>query len=320
MSTLLVIGGSGFFGKSIIDAYMRGLLKPWRVERLIAMSRHATDLVSTFPEHKAYNIEFINADIATETEIPQADYVIHAAASTDLRDYLSKPVSEKNNIQAGTYNYCKLAQLFHQHSKIVYTSSGAVYGVQPETVEQMSEEDFALDIELMDAGKKDYAIAKQDAEKAIIDLGKLGIKVSIARCYAFVGKWLPRNQHFAIGNFIKNGLEGNSIVVKAKHQVYRSYMYADDLVIWLMTIAENASTTCPIFNVGSDEAISIHDLGKLVADYFNVNAQLEPIIDTKVDRYIPSISKASNTLGLKLNFNVSSALHETVLQILPKQH
>lgn len=319
MSTLLVIGGSGFFGKSVIDAYMRGLLKPWRIKRLIAMSRHATDLISIFPEHRIYNIEFVNADIATTTEMPQADYVIHAAASTDLRDYLSKPESEKNNIQAGTYNYCKLAKLFHQHSKVVYTSSGAVYGVQPETVEQMSEEDVPIDIELMDAGKKDYAIAKQDAEKAIIDLGKLGVKVSIARCYAFVGKWLPRDQHFAIGNFIKNGLEGNNIAVKAKHHVYRSYMYADDLVIWLMTIAENASSTCPIFNVGSDEAISIHDLGKLVAAYFNVNAQLEPIIDTKVDRYIPSIAKASNTLGLKLNFNVSSALHETVLQILPKQ-
>jgi len=151
-------------------------------------------------------------------------------------------------------------------------------------------------------------------------LGKLGIKVSIARCYAFIGKWLPRDQHFAIGNFIKNGLEGNSISVKAKHQVYRSYMYSDDLVIWLMTIAENASSACPIFNVGSDEVISIHDLGELVANYFNVDVQLAKIIDTKVDRYIPSIAKASKLLGLKLNFNVSSALHETVIQILSKQH
>jgi len=78
---------------------MRGLLIPWRVERLIAMSRHATDLVKIFPDHKKYNIEFINADIATTTEIPKADYVIHAAASTDLRDYLSKPESEKTTFR-----------------------------------------------------------------------------------------------------------------------------------------------------------------------------------------------------------------------------
>ncbi len=38
MSTLLVIGGTGFFGKSILDSFKRGGLKKWRIEHVIAIS------------------------------------------------------------------------------------------------------------------------------------------------------------------------------------------------------------------------------------------------------------------------------------------
>ena len=44
MTSLLVIDGSGFFGKSILDAFSRGLLAPWEVERVPVMARNATRL------------------------------------------------------------------------------------------------------------------------------------------------------------------------------------------------------------------------------------------------------------------------------------
>ena len=50
MSTLLIIGGTGFFGKSILDAYSRGLLSTWSIEKIIVISRNANKLTSTNPE------------------------------------------------------------------------------------------------------------------------------------------------------------------------------------------------------------------------------------------------------------------------------
>ncbi len=318
MKTLLVIGGSGFFGKSILDAYSRNLLAPWHISKVIVMSRSANKLLQDTPNLVGQNVELYSADITNAECLPFADYVIHAAASTDVRNYLSSPEDEKKNIQAGTYHYCDLAKIHHSNSKIVYVSSGAIYGVQPPNLDEI-DESFVGDLAKMAPGKLDYAVAKQDAERAIIDLGSSGLNVSIARCFAFVGKYLPRDQHFAIGNFIDDVINKRPIAVKASHQVYRSYMYADDLVEWLMTIADDASPKCPIYNVGSDQVVLLSDLAKLLADTYNVQAEISLITDSKIDRYIPSIKKAKNELGLILKYNFTESIDETIRELDVKQ-
>jgi dTDP-glucose 4,6-dehydratase len=99
MKTLLVIGGTGFFGKSILDAYSRNLLVPWQISKVIVMSRNANKLLHDTPDLVGKNVELYSADITNTERLPFADYVIHAAASTDVRNYLSSPEDEKKNIQ-----------------------------------------------------------------------------------------------------------------------------------------------------------------------------------------------------------------------------
>ena len=315
MPTLLVIGGTGFFGKSILDSFKRGGLKKWEIERVIAMSRKAESLRKEAPQLISSKVNLYSADITTATTLPDADIVIHAAASTDAARYLSRPLREQQNIQAGTYNYCALAKKIHAKSKILYVSSGAVYGKQPVNVTHISEEYVANDLSELPDGKRDYAFAKRDAEEAIKKLGQEGLSVSIARCFAFVGPWLPRNLHFAIGNFIEDGLKGRAITVIARKEVYRSYMYADDLVEWLMTIAFHASPECPVYNVGSDQAVLMGDLARLCAYEFGVDACIPEITEVDVDRYIPLIIKAKRELKLMLRHDLISAIHYTAHNI-----
>lgn len=316
MSTLLVIGGSGFFGKSILDAYLRGSLNSWGIDSVSILARNADGICKQFPELIDSSIKLINADIATCHELPSADYVIHAAASTDASNYLARPDIEKKNIQAGTYNYCELAKKFHSNSRIVYCSSGAVYGQQPADLEYISEEFNCGSVDEMSPVKRDYAIAKRDAEEAIRGLGSQGCMVSIARCFAFVGPYLPRDQHFAIGNFIQDGLMGRPINVKATFPVFRSYMYVDDLVNWLMTICHSSTPLCPIYNVGSDQAITMQDLASLVAQKFSVGINKMMLGENSVDRYVPSIAKAKYELGLQISTDIASAIDKTIAEIL----
>ena len=318
MAHLLVIGGSGFFGKSILDSYQRGLLKPFGIDAVSVLARNAQILKSQTPHLLDQTVSLVNADISKCIELPEADYVIHAAASTDAKDYISRPAIERENIQAGTLNFCRLAPIFCQGSKIIFASSGAVYGQQPIDLDELREDSWLMPIESLVTSKQDYAAAKRDSEQAITFLGNAGLNVSIARCFAFVGKYLPCDRSFAIGNFLGNGLRSEPIAVNANHPVYRSYLHADDLVQWLMNIADVASPACPIFNVGSNEVISIQDLAKKIAIYFQVGLQLPQIQGLSVDRYIPSIEKA-RSIGCQMEYPLDKAIEVTVTAMLKKQ-
>ena len=68
----------------------------------------------------------------------------------------------------------------------------------------------------------EYGIAKKEAENMCLDSG---ISTRIARCFAFVGPRLALDIHFAIGNFIRNGLNKEKIIINGDGTPYRSYLY-----------------------------------------------------------------------------------------------
>lgn len=314
MASLLVIGGTGFFGKSILDSYRRGLLTSWGIDRIEVVARKARNLSILNPELISANVFLHDLDITSCNHLPYADYVIHAAASTDASDYVSNPEGEQKNIQLGTTNFCNLVPKYLANSQILYVSSGAAYGKQSAMMSHIDEGYSPQTLKNLEPGKIAYAESKRISERYIKGLGDKGFDVAIARCFSFVGPYLPRDQHFAIGNFIENGLKGNSIVVKANHPVYRSYLYADDLVSWLIIILKSAAPSCPVVNVGSDQEILITDLATMVASYFRVNVCCPKQSDTAIDRYVPRIDKAIS-MGCTRPKSISDSIEATVKTI-----
>jgi nucleoside-diphosphate-sugar epimerase len=310
--SLLLIGGSGFFGKSFLDAHRRGLLTPWSIDRIIVVARSASALRRDHPGLVGTGVSLLDADVGTVDELPSADFVLHCAASTDARRYAENPGAERANMLAAMDNYARLAERHHRTSRIVFASSGAVYGQQPPDLPEIGEDFVPGEI----AGeKREYAEAKRLCEARIAALGAEGIRTAIARCFAFVGHYLPRDQHFAIGNFLADGLAGRPIEVKARHAVYRSYMHADDLVRWLMSLADAADFDAPAYNVGSDEAVTMGELAQVVAKRFAVPAEVPAVTDLAVDRYVPSIARARAELGLELTFDLASAVDDVALRL-----
>ena len=296
MASLLIIGGTGFFGKSILDSFKRNMLNEYGITKIFVLARNTEKFKFEFPEFVFTGVELINGDISNIMTLPEVDFVIHAASSTKLNDYIN---AGKDNIEKAVTNYCSIAPKFHWRSKILYCSSGAVYGKQPLDVEKIDENfKFQQDLSNLSVEKQNYCLGKRFAEKEIINLGNLGINVSIARCFAFSGKYLPRDQHYALGNFIGQAERGETVTVNTNGIVYRSYLDADELVISLIKILQVSSINCPIYNVGSDESISINELAKKIANQYSVQFSCPNLDKNKIiDRYVPNIDKLKSLLN-----------------------
>jgi nucleoside-diphosphate-sugar epimerase len=152
------------------------------------------------------------------------------------------------------------------------------------------------------------------AEKEIMSMSK-HVKSSIARCYSFVGSFLPRDQHFAVGNFIDNVVNRRPINVKATKKVYRSYMHVDDLIHWLMTILEHSSHDCSIYNVGSDDVIEINELANRLGEEYDLDVIYEHDHPVGEDFYVPDISKAKDNLNLDISYNSYDSITHIITNI-----
>ena len=193
-------------------------------------------------------------------------------------------------------------------------SSGAVYGKQPPELSHIPEDYSGAPDPTQPASA--YGEAKRLAELlCAIYQKEYGLETTIARCFAFVGPYLNLNIHYAIGNFIQDGLTGSPISVSGDGTPYRSYLYAADLAIWLWTILFRGAPG-EAYNVGSDDAITIRDLAYEVAASFPNSPEVviakNPTPGKPPERYVPSVRKSRESLGLNSWIKLDEALHRTI--------
>ena len=297
---LFITGGTGFFGKSMLDYRLRHPEWPWAKAEWVVLSRSpeqfksANAALATQP-----GISFVAGDVR-DFAFPGGyfDAIIHAATSavTTMSDDEMTSV-----ILDGTKHIAEFA-MTTGCSKVLFTSAGAVYG--PRTAPANEEDDcrpFTA-----------YGKGKLEAEKILIESG---LEAKIARCFAFVGPHLNRGIHFAIGNFIQNCLDGKPIVINGDGTPLRSYLYADDLVEWLFAILERGENGRP-YNVGSDCAVSIRELAEIVRNALGSKSEIvvkgTPKVGEEPSVYVPSIERTRSELGLEVKVSLEDAIKFSV--------
>lgn len=297
---LFITGGTGFFGKSMLDYRLRHPEWPWAKAEWVILSRSPGRFMAAHPRlANQSGVSFAVGDVR-DFAFPSGsfDAIIHAATSavTTLSDAEMTSV-----IMDGARHVTDFAKAAGC-GKILFTSSGAVYGPRNAPA---SEGDACNPATA-------YGKGKLAVERLFIDAG---FDAKIARCFAFTGPYLNRGIHFAIGNFIQNCLDGKPIIINGDGTPLRSYLYADDLVEWLFAILERGESGRP-YNVGSDCAVSIRELAETVRAALGSNSEIIvkgiPEPGAKPSAYVPSIVRAREELGLEVKIALEDAIRSSV--------
>jgi dTDP-glucose 4,6-dehydratase len=301
-SRLFLTGGTGFFGSWLLEsfAYANDLLD--LDARIVVLTRNAASFrrrARHLADHR--NIVLLEGDVGSFTYPPgKFTHIIHAATETSPAGHELDPVTLFDRNVLGTRRVLDFANRASVQ-RLLFTSSGAVYGPQPLHLGHLSETHSGAPDPMFRSSA--YGESKRAAEfLCAASAGNPGIDITVARCFAFVGPHLPLDANYAIGNFTRDALRGGPITIAGDGTSVRSYLYAADLAIWLWTILLRGQS-CTAYNVGSDAPITILELAKTVAQVLCPEAEViisgasQPGAHTS--RYVPSITRARSELALE---------------------
>lgn len=306
--TILLTGGTGFFGKWFLEYFKAINLSGISIKVLI-LTRKPEKFLEEYPQFNFESFEYIRGDIKNfEIINRKIDYIIHAASDLGPEINKNNPESLYSNIISGMNNILKVAS--HTNAeKLLFTSSGAVYGKID------TNKPFTEDIEIDEDTLTAYGRGKLHAENLAIEFSKKSeLEVKVARCFAFLGPYMDRDGSFAITNFLKNSKELNQIDIASDGKSVRSFMYAADLIYWLMKILLNGKKST-IYNVGSDEEVTIKELANMISEIrggIRVNVKNNQNNGVGSNYYVSSIKRCKEELGLVVETRLHRGLEKMV--------
>ena len=293
---LFLTGATGFFGRWLLETFLTAHDALDLGAKTVVLTRNPDRFAEKAPTLASRpEITFVRGDVADFSFPPgEFSHVIHAATTS------GGPVPEneqRRTIIDGTARVLEFAEQCGAR-RLLFTSSGAVYGRQPPDLAHLPE-DYSCPEECV-ADLPIYGAGKRAAEQLCLSAASDRLGISLARCFAFVGPHLPLDAHFAIGNFIRDALRGSAIRVQGDGTPLRSYLYAADLAVWLWTLLFKGPSG-RVYNVGSAEAISIRDLAETIGRSFGLPVSVagQPVPGAPPARYVPDTRRARLELGLE---------------------
>ena len=311
---LFITGGTGFFGKWVLESLLSANDKLDLDCRVTVLTRSPETFQVNVPHlagHRAVSV--LKGDVRTfDFPVGNFTHIIHAATDASAKLNTENPLLMLDTIIEGTRHTLDFAKVCGAR-KFLLTSSGAVYGKQPPEMTHIPEEYNGAPDHL--DPKSAYGQGKRLAEHLCSLYAAPHLEIKIARCFAFVGPYLPLDTHFAIGNFIRDAMNGGPIIIKGDGTPRRSYLYAADLAIWLWTILVRGQSLRP-YNVGSMNFLTISEIATAVVKEFEseivIKIQGTPNPDKTISRYVPDTQNAEKALGLKETFSLQESLTRTI--------
>lgn len=239
---VLVTGGAGFVGSTIVDALEA------RGDMVVALD----DLSTGDRANLAPDIALRVADVSDARALRDAlkgegfDAIVHCASKTKVVESMEKPELYRRVIVDGTRNVVALAEEVHAQILVNLSTGGAIYGETP----QCAPEDVPLD------PPSNYGKFKAEAEQLVAAAEIPSITLRLANVYG------PRQRRDLEGGvvaiFLARWRSGEPLVVFGDGTAQRDYMYVGDVVD--AVLAAFAGNWKGVYNIGTGVATSVNEL------------------------------------------------------------
>ena len=312
---ILITGGAGFIGSHLSDAYLQRGDEVFIIDDLSTGSIENIRHLKDHPRFH-YTIESVNNQPVTAELVDQCDVIFHLAAAVGVKLIVESPVRTIETNVHGTEVVLSLAN--KKKKKVLIASTSEVYGLSTEVPFR---EDGNLVMGATTKGRWSYACSKAiDEFLALAYWREKKLPTIVVRLFNTVGPRQTGQYGMVIPTFVKQALSGRPITVFGDGKQSRCFGYVGDVVGALMKLMDDENAVGEVFNIGSNQEISIMDLARKVKELTNSESEivLVPYDEAyeegfeDMPRRIPDISKVNAQVGFKPEMSLEGILKSVI--------
>ena len=293
-------GGAGFIGSHLADALIK---RGDQVEALDDLSTGAVDNLAELlgNPHFSFLEGSVRDEAAVHEAVRRADAVVHLAASVGVRRILERPLESLMNNIHGTEVMLEACAAFER--KVLVASTSEIYGKN--TSSKLAEDSDRI---LGPTFKSRWSYSTSKAVDEILAFGyfrERGTPSIVVRLFNTVGPRQTGAYGMVVPRFVRQALTGEALTVFGDGQQRRCFCHVNDTVRALLALLDHPNSVGQVFNIGSQEETTIHDLGLLVIQMTGSTSSIVRVPYDKayddgfedMQRRFPDIGKISALTG-----------------------
>lgn len=313
---ILVTGGAGFIGSHLSEALLERGHEVWALDDL---STGRIENLRSFESHPRFR--FIEGSVTdsplVQRLVRESDRVFHLAAAVGVKYVLENPLRSLITNIRGTEVVLE-ACAEHGRKKVVLFSSSEVYG-KGVTVPFAEDDD-----RLMGPTHKlrwSYASGKAvDECLAQAYWQQQQLPVIVVRCFNTCGPRQSGAYGMVIPNMIGRALRNEPILVFGDGRQSRCFSAVSDVVRGVILLADSKEAEGEVFNIGTDEEITVRDLAYRIRRMCQSRSAVEFVPYEQIygssfedmRRRVPDLTKIRRTVGYRSEVSLESLLDLTI--------
>ncbi len=299
---VVVTGGAGFIGSHIVEHWINEGAEVHIIDNLRSGYKSNVEL---FPGAIFHQVSVTEKDKVKEI-IKGASYIHHLAALVSVPESVEKPEECLEINVKGLLNVLDAAKEY-EVKKVVFSSSAAVYGDNPESPKK---------VEMNPAPKTPYAITKLDGEYYLKMYNELyGLQtVSLRYFNVFGPRQDPKSQYAAaIPIFISKAIKNLPIIIYGDGEQTRDFIYVKDVVTAnvLSAISQNVNG---VFNVANGNATSVNQIVNEIIKATGSTSKVvyQDVRSGDIKHSLAYVEKTKEILGFNPNYSLMEGIKSTI--------